>query len=241
MRKLLVASFFGAVCALGGVSPANAILIVTTSDNQIQPGADNQGWWSNIETNGSTNDNYITGYTNDNYRSFFSFDLSGISGTVTSATFEVRRYDQFAPITLDLFDVTTPAATLITTRLGFQNAAIFADLGSGNSYGSFAVGTGLSTDILSFVLNAAAISDINALVGINYFSIGGAVFGGGTMFSSSNDEPGNSNGAFNDVQRLILNVEQVTAVPEPSTLLILGSGLLALTALRRRRRKLVPA
>ncbi len=239
VRKLLILTLFNALCSLGGISLANALPItVTTSDNQIQAGVDNQGWWSNVVVNNNpTNDNYITGNSSDNFRSFFSFDLSSISGTVTSATFEVRRYLQSGAVTLSLFDVTTPAATLITTRNGVSSPSIFADLGSGTSYGSFAVATGVSTDILSFALNAAAISDINTHIGVNYFSIGGAVLNGGTIFSSSNDEPGGSFGSgANSVQRLVLNVGQVSAVPEPATLALFVAGLLGLGTMRRRHK-----
>lgn len=214
---------------------------VTTSTNQIQAGVDNQGWWSSTATNNnSTNDNYFT--QNEDFRSFFSFDLSGISGTVTSATLEVRRYNQIrSPLTLGLFDVTTPAATLITTRQDISSPVIFADLGSGISYGTFEVVTGASTDILSFALDAAAVSDINRHVGIDFFSIGAVVLlsNGGSIFGASNDEPGNTGGQLNSVQRLVLDV---SPVPEPATLFLFGTTAagLGLARWRQRRRKQQP-
>src|SRR5262249_8872929 len=124
-------------------------ITISTSLNQLVAGADNQGGWSSNVTfmNDPVNDNYHT-RAGDTFRSFFSCDLSGVSGVVTAAEFDVRRYDQSGPVSLNLWDVTTFASTLITKNP--PNASIFADLGSGVSYGVFSVATGASTDVLQF-------------------------------------------------------------------------------------------
>lgn len=235
MKRLVraTAKAFTLISLACAMSAQAAPIIVNTSDSPLQAGADNQGWWSNRTTNNNpSNDNYIT--RDDDMRSFFSFDMSAISGVVTSATFEVRRYTSTPGVTLNLFDVSTSAASLITTRLGISNLGIFNDLGSGNSYGSFVVAGGASTDVLSFVLNTAALTDINASLGLGYFSIGGMAQGG-FIFSSSGLEPGNGGPGF--IQRLVLNVEPavIAAVPEPGTLPLLGLAAIGLLALRRRK------
>lgn len=230
IKKLLLPALLS--IAFAATTHAETVAI-DTSFNPLQTGTDNQGWWSSTATNNnSSNDNYFTG-DNDTFRSFFSFDLSNLSGTFKSATFQVRRYDQPTALTLGLFEVSTPASTLITTRTNIQDAAIFADLGSGDSYGSFNVAPGSSNDILSFTLNEAALSRINAAVGSGYFSIGAAVIGPGIIFSSSTYEPGNSGLGY--TQRLVLDTTQV---PEPSHMALVGVGLLvAATAARRKGAK----
>jgi hypothetical protein len=233
---LRVLSVFVSALVLSSVSnvpSARAALVtVTTSDHQLQAGVDNQGWWSSVRANNNpTNDNYLT--ENDDFRSFFSFDLSTIHGTVTSATFDVRRYSgSFGPVTLGLFDVSTPAATLITTRQEISDPAIFDDLGTGNSYGSFVVNPGESTDILSFILNDAALTDIRSAEGQGFFSIGARVLSGAFIFAASNDEPGGPSGGLNSIQRLVLDVQ---AVPEPGSLVLLGVGLAAFGSTRLRK------
>jgi hypothetical protein len=146
----------------------------------------------------------------------------------------VRRYDQsVGAVTLGLWDVSTPAATLITTRNGISSPAIFADLGSGTPYGVFSVSTGASGDVLTFSLNAAALADINQDVGMDYFSIGAALQGAGTIFASSHSEPGNTGGAENNIQQLVLEVSTVSAVPEPATMTMLAIAMLLFAAWKR--------
>src|SRR5437764_4299684 len=197
-----------------------ATLFFNTSDSQFDPGVDNQGWWSDNIVNGTANDDYITGaYTQtvqSETRSFFTFDLSSLSQTALSATLEVVRYRYSSPDpseTLGLFDVTTDAATL-NNNTG-TSATIFADLGSGTSYGTFVIPaySSSSTETLTFPLNAAAIANINASTG--FFSIGGALL-------SLNPSDGSYEFVFDTasgfgIQRLIVETPASSAVPHPCT------------------------
>jgi hypothetical protein len=197
------------------------ILIFDTSDSQFDVGVDNQGYWSDTLSNYDENDNYSLGinFSGDFSRNFFSFDLSTQNLPVISATLELTRFNYLSSAeseTFGLFDVSTDAATL-NNNVG-TSESIYNDLGSGVSYGQFEVlSEGLSTDELSFELNAAALSDINAAKG-GWFSIGGALLsfgspvGSGTeaLFGSSQD---------GGVQRLVLEV-----VPEPATFLLVAVG-----------------
>lgn len=224
-----------AACITTGSAWAD-VQTISTSDSQLQAGVDNQGWWSDlVANNNALNDNYITGLSGQaNFRSFFSFDLSAVHGTVTSATLRLQRYEQAGPVTLRFWDVSTPASQLIGTRQSGFDLTIFEDLGSGSSYGSFLVRSGPESDVLSFTLNARALAEINRLAGSGYFSIGASA-GGGYIFANSTGEPGNSGGVVNGLQSLVL---EVTPVPEPAPWLLWPAGLaLALAAARRARKK----
>ena len=222
MKKVIIIIVAGILAGAG--SAWGEILIFNTSDNQFDAGVDNQGWWSDTLSNYDENDNYAIGInpSGDLSRNFFTFDLSSLTLPVTSARLELTRFNylSFAESEiLGLFDVSTDAVTL-NNNVG-TSASIYDDLGSGVSYGEFEVlSEGLETDVLSFQLNASAISDIDTARG-GWFSIGGDLLspgspvGDGTelLFGSSLD---------GGVQRLVLDV-----VPEPSTiaLFVLG-GLL---------------
>jgi hypothetical protein len=228
------ASLLVSVCFFATVGTASAdVFTFNTSDSPFDVGVRNQGWWSETLAATDSSANYAVGRngTGDILRNFFTFDLAALSGfTVSAATLEVRRFIASGDPTLSykLSDVSTDAATL-NNNTGVS-ASIFADLGTGTSYGTFLVPTttGASTDVLTFVLNAAAIADINAAVG-GFFSLGGSLdpLGAGTqqLFAFSGGT---------GVQRLVITA---TAVSEPATLVLMGSALAALAAHRSRKKK----
>jgi hypothetical protein len=223
MKKLIIIIVAGILAGAGNVE--GEILIFDTSDSQFDVGVDNQGWWSDTLSNYDENDNYAIGIdpSGDLSRNFFTFDLSLLTLPVTSARLELTRFNYLSSAeseTFGLSDVSTDAVTL-NNNVG-TSASIYNDLGSGVSYGEFEIlSDGLTTDVLSFNLNAAAIGDINAAKG-GWFSIGGALLSPSSpagIFGSSQD---------GGVQRLVLDV-----VPEPTTFALLGLGGLLLE--RRRR------
>jgi hypothetical protein len=161
------------------------------------------------------------------YRSFFTFDLTSLNNTVTSASFFVENsaggVDE--PFFFKVYDVTTPYASInqLSPDLSPLGLQIFNDLGTGTFIGEVSLtGAGL----FRVDLNADGIALLNANAGNSSFSIGGRV-----------DETGRTGNrwAFFDVGA-IRRIEVQTAmnpIPEPSTLLMMGSGLLLAGSLRR--------
>ncbi len=230
--SLLCAAFS---LAFGVVSTAQANTItVSTSKNQIKAGSDNQGWFSDVYNTGVVNnrfDNYGTG--NGGYysiRSFFSFDLSDLDGVIESAVFKVRRYTQTADGRLDLRSLAAPADALVYNR-STDAAGFYENLGSGTNYASSTIALGASEDVLSFVLNAAALADINARVGAGYFSLAAGFESAGYIFGFATAEPGFDGG--NSIQALELTFKQAD-VPLPGGVALLGLGLVAFGASRKR-------
>lgn len=181
-------SFYTPNTLLLGLSDGSA-LALSNGQSQFEPGSNNQGFWSTTTgLNPPFNDNYFVGtlkesFTNEysSYNNFFTFDVSQVQGTVTSATLNLQRFIGGSSTgrptqSYSLFDVSTDAATLNNT--GNSNSTIFDDLGSGQQYGNFNVTVaGLESEILPFSLNTNAIADLNQAISLDqqFFSIGGTL------------------------------------------------------------------
>jgi hypothetical protein len=181
-RTLVGCAVVVAVSVLVPVSfagPAHAATVeVDTSQSRLSAGF-NQGWWSASGTpNVDTNDNYLVGvHEGVEFRDFFTFDLRLVPEALTVVAATLRVPVGFsnagdATETVALFDVSTDAG-LLNANNG-TNPGIFHDLGTGRSYGRVDVARGLVNTIVSFPLNSAAVTDINASRA-GFFSIGGAL------------------------------------------------------------------
>jgi hypothetical protein len=179
--------------------------------------ATDSGWYNNGHN--SSNKNYAAG-PNDTYRNYFVFDLSGVTGTITSATLRLDSGLVSGTPTYDVYDVTTDVGTLMATHASGTTATnIHSDLGSGDFYGSGMI-TGAHT-IHDFVLNSSAFSSMNAATGL--WALGGR----------NNDSSYTFWGTNSSLTRQL--IIETSSVPESSTLALFGLGLLALGLKRRKR------
>jgi len=230
MKKLLLIILIVAFVSLATAMQSSALTISATErGTYISSGIFGSGG------SGDADGNYLTGvyHIGGEYRSFFNFDLSSISGPITSATLIISLDNTFGSSppkieTLGIFDYTGSISDLIGNTGG---VAAFTDLGTGTLYGSGSASTDATMGTMSIAFNAGGLSDMNAAIG-GYFAVGGAL----TSLSGSIDEFlfGSSLGA--PLTLFELEVSTVP-VPEPTTMLLLGSGLICLAGFRRKFRK----
>jgi hypothetical protein len=164
------------------------------------------------------------------FRNFFIFDLSGVSGPVTSATLRLSTRNFLSgdlTETYTLFDVSTPLASLAA---GTGGVAAFNDLGGGVSYGSRIYSESDDDFVRDILLGPSGVAAVQAALG-GGFGIGGAV----TSLSGNHDFEsifGENSDPF--TISLVLNTGR--AVPEPATMMLVGTALACLAVRRRRRR-----
>ena len=219
-NRLLVLFAAAALPVLGGTITVDATASGRYFDTNSFDTGYGTGWHSGIPAEA---------------RSFFGFNLSGVSGTITGATLHLQTSAVVASFlsptgteTFGLFDV---SATLASLAAGTAFAS-FGDLGSGTSYGSLVVNSAPGT-FVDIILNANGIAYLNGLAG------GTAVLGGALTTLAKGAAPNNEilfNGSSSTmVRQLVLDTTPDSGVPEPATWVFIASGL-ALGGLVRRRK-----
>jgi hypothetical protein len=201
----------------------------TVAADVVTLNAVDNGWYDELGDHVPGLTNYIVGQNRTcpgpncvTFRNWFVFNLAGV-GNVTSATLRIPTADYNSPDateTFSLFDVATPIPTLRAGGSGLLG--IYADLGTGASYGSRVYSAADDSQTRDITLNAAAIAAINAALGGD-FALGGAL----TSLSGIEQYEfvfGNSQG---NVPQLIVQT------PEPVSLALLGLGLAAVAVRAR--------
>ena len=153
-------------------------LNITTSGGDLFVPISDSGWWDGLFFHDNSNKNYIAGHftgSHGDHNNYFTFDLSGINEPITSASLNLFTYTVAgSSVDYQLFDVTSPLSEVHATG---TNAAVYDDLMTGVSYGSFIYNASDINQSRFIILNADGVSALNNAIG-GEFGIGGAVTGG---------------------------------------------------------------
>lgn len=199
--------------------------------------APSQGTWSNSAAyNYDCGTTYVVGtgfhgLPGVEFRNFFTINLTGLdlaNQVIVSVTLEVLgaiwTSHHLDAVTLGFFDVETDPFTL-NNNTG-QNDAIFADLGTGVSYGVFEIPRFETIrEPIRFNLLPSVYPHILAAQG-GYFSIGGTMLSDGQLFVGSEE----------DGSLLIIETAPRSSVPEPDPFFVMVTCVLGLMAITWRQR-----
>jgi hypothetical protein len=199
--------------ALGTLTPL-------THADSVTLNASNSGYYNFVGfSNGSVGNIAQIGET---YRSWLGFDLSGVGGTITSATLQVASEPRNSSgQIINWWDVSTPYSQLGTVG-GAAGIGIFNDLGGGSL---FAQGIHTAGGLNSFTLNSSALAALNAAD--SFWAIGGANSEANLAFAYQNGI------SSQQTIRLVLDVQGTNVPDGGSTIIALGVGIVGLLGSRR--------
>jgi hypothetical protein len=165
------------------------------------------GWWDDTGFHDATNKNYVAGITDTGHenRDFFVFDLSTVAAPILGA--QLRLFNPsggyispFPTENYALFDVSTPLSDLRASGSGRTD--IFADLGSGQSYGAQQVSTADSGRVVTVNVNDTGLAALNANRG-GLFALGGAI----TTLQGQHEDVFAFSGSSTDTRQLVLTLQ----------------------------------
>jgi len=175
MRKLVLLLALAAVGAYSASASAETYAFGFSSFTSSNDIASNSGAFNNVDS-GWINSNGLHQGGNTNYysgccdtggtfdvRNYFSFDLTGATGPVTSASFDVDTYTITVAGTYEIFG-TSLTPTQVNSANGFTNLGYYDALGV-NPIGSISLTPGESNSTVDITFDAAGIAWLNANLG----------------------------------------------------------------------------
>jgi hypothetical protein len=128
------------------------------------------GWYGDTGAHEAENYDYSVGVCGsclafgspEFYRNWFVINLTGLTAPVSTLTLTLYSFDVTSPGSYTLWDYGHPI-----TDLPLENSTrvdIYDDLGTGNSYGSFAYEIGDAQTYRTLTLNSRARADLNAAI-----------------------------------------------------------------------------
>jgi hypothetical protein len=183
----------------------------------------------------SGNLSYLAGDTNAAHKNFFVFNLSGVSGTIAGAQFEVQTYTVTGSGTFSVFQTALDPTTTETSCSDTATcSSTFAALDATTpAIGSVGLTASSSNSVQTLVFNPAGVAWLQANEGKTVV-LGGDFPEPLDSFFFAFGRP--SDLAFLSTDGVLaITTRDGTAVPEPKTVVLLGLGLaLAIVVARAR-------